>query len=294
MVTISDLIRPLTSPLALEQLQHGLDMSQLQPLDVNACASDCLSFLSDSRATPIIIAGIEQQNIFTQWSTHQQQAKLNGGKLLVLCEAQTIAEHLLQTNIAVLASPLSSAQVFDRFFSEVVYQLAPMQNHHAVLLVVHGVGLLIKGPEGVGKSSLAWELLQRGHQLVADDLVEVQRMASGRLLGKAAKNAKGLLHLQAMGFIDVERQLGVASCLFQHEIHGQIMLHPRNSHGQHQEIRVRTDEPIEIQQIKIPQWILQRGHGNHLCSLVESCAKQILLEQAGWTIDSRLPQPSAK
>jgi HPr kinase/phosphorylase len=84
---------------------------------------------------------------------------------------------------------------------------------HAVLLVVAGGGLLITGAPGTGKSTLALELLRRGHQLVADDVVDLQ-MRDGRLFGSSPPPLSGLLHLRTLGLVDL------------HQLYGPHRLHP--------------------------------------------------------------------
>lgn len=82
-----------------------------------------------------------------------------------------------------------------------------LQNVHGTLMAVQGHGLLITGDPGVGKSELALGLLDRGHQLVADDapLLEVR---SGRLIGHPSPDFIGLLHIQGIGLLDIRRTHG--------------------------------------------------------------------------------------
>ncbi len=78
---------------------------------------------------------------------------------------------------------------------------------HGVLLDVMGSGLLVTGPPGVGKSTLALELISRGHKLVADDLVEIRR-DHDQLLGCRPAGGEGLLHLRALGLVPVAMVFG--------------------------------------------------------------------------------------
>lgn len=83
---------------------------------------------------------------------------------------------------------------------------------HANLVAVNGVGVLILGEPGSGKSSLSYELIKRGHRLVADDLVLVSRIKkSGLLVGKSPKTGLGLLHLRDHGVIDIKKKFGAGS-----------------------------------------------------------------------------------
>lgn len=79
---------------------------------------------------------------------------------------------------------------------------------HGVLLEVHGLGVLLQGPAGIGKSALARELLARGHRLVADDAVELERPADGVLVGRSPDLLRGLLEVRGLGILDVRKLHG--------------------------------------------------------------------------------------
>ena len=79
---------------------------------------------------------------------------------------------------------------------------------HGVLLEVHGVGVLVEGPAAAGKSTLALDLVARGHALVADDAVELRRPAPGIVLGRSPDVLKGFLEARGLGVLDVRRMHG--------------------------------------------------------------------------------------
>ena len=91
--------------------------------------------------------------------------------------------------------------------------LAPIRTMHGVLVDVYGVGLMITGNSGVGKSESALELVKRGHRLVADDVVEVRRVSDSRLTGTAPENIRHLMEIRGIGIIDVYTMYGVASVI---------------------------------------------------------------------------------
>lgn len=82
---------------------------------------------------------------------------------------------------------------------------------HGVLLEVHGLGVLVQGPAGIGKSTLARELLARGHRLVADDMVELSRPAAGVLVGRSPDLLRGQLEVRGLGILDVRKLYGRAA-----------------------------------------------------------------------------------
>ena len=90
-------------------------------------------------------------------------------------------------------------------------QLAPCISIHGVLVDVYGVGVLIMGESGIGKSEAALELIKRGHRLVTDDVVEIRKVSDDTLVGSAPSITKHLIELRGIGIVDVKTLFGVQS-----------------------------------------------------------------------------------
>ena len=89
--------------------------------------------------------------------------------------------------------------------------LAPCISIHGVLVDVYGVGVLIRGESGIGKSEVALELIKRGHRLVTDDAVEIRKVSDDTLVGSAPAITKHLIELRGIGIVDVKSLFGVQS-----------------------------------------------------------------------------------
>lgn len=89
--------------------------------------------------------------------------------------------------------------------------LAPCISIHGVLVDVYGVGVLIMGESGIGKSEAALELIKRGHRLVTDDVVEIRKVSQDTLVGSAPSITKHLIELRGIGIVDVKTLFGVQS-----------------------------------------------------------------------------------
>ena len=87
--------------------------------------------------------------------------------------------------------------------------LAPRETMHGVLVNVYGSGLLITGESGVGKSETAIELVKRGHQLVADDVVDIRRVSDDRLVGESPELVRHVMEIRGVGIIDIATMYGV-------------------------------------------------------------------------------------
>lgn len=90
-------------------------------------------------------------------------------------------------------------------------RLAPCISIHGVLVDVYGIGLLLTGDSGVGKSEAALELIKRGHRLVSDDVVEIRRVSNVTLVGSAPEITMHFIELRGIGIIDVKTLFGVSS-----------------------------------------------------------------------------------
>ena len=90
-------------------------------------------------------------------------------------------------------------------------KLAPCISIHGVLVDVYGVGVLIMGESGIGKSEAALELIKRGHRLVTDDVVEIRKVSDETLVGSAPDVTKNFIELRGIGIVDVKSMFGVQS-----------------------------------------------------------------------------------
>jgi len=113
-----------------------------------------------------------------------------------------------QSRTPVLASSASAARVIEKLSRYLAKKLADMVQRHGVLMDVLGVGVLITGDSGVGKSELGLELISRGHGLVADDVVEISRIAPTTLEGRCPPLLKDYIEVRGLGLIDIRAIYG--------------------------------------------------------------------------------------
>ena len=92
-------------------------------------------------------------------------------------------------------------------------RLAPRITRHGVLVDVYGVGIMITGESGVGKSEAALELVKRGHRLVADDVVDIKRVSDRRLIGESPEVVRHFMEIRGIGIIDISAMYGIGSVI---------------------------------------------------------------------------------
>ena len=124
-------------------------------------------------------------------------------------------EELLELAIANELPIFLTSMATSSFLAEIVrwlnVMLAPCISIHGVLVDVYGVGVLIMGESGIGKSEAALELIKRGHRLVTDDVVEIRKVSEETLVGSAPDITKNFIELRGIGIVDVKSMFGVQS-----------------------------------------------------------------------------------
>lgn len=122
-----------------------------------------------------------------------------------------IIEVANEVHIPVLTTDVPTTKFFIMLTNYLEGQLAPMTTLHGVLVDVYGIGILLTGKSGVGKSETALELVKRGHRLVADDLVEIRQVSKNVLIGNAPKLIEHMLEIRGVGIIDMMTLFGASS-----------------------------------------------------------------------------------
>lgn len=165
------------------------------------------------------------------------------------------------------------------------YKLAPETHLHGDLVDVYGVGLLLVGESGVGKSECALDLVERGHRLVADDLIKVLRRSDVIVMGQsAAKSAKLQHHIEirGVGIVDIYALYGIRSVRTQKRIEVQVELIRFEKDLDYERIGIE-DKYTEILGARIPLVQIPVIPGKNLALVCEVIAKNYLLKILGYS-----------
>jgi HPr kinase/phosphorylase len=134
---------------------------------------------------------------------------------LVVCRDMEVFPEMLEYAREFDTPILCTAQSTTDFIAELIYwlrdELADRIMMHGVLVDIYGEGVLITGASGIGKSETALELIKRGHRLIADDAVEIKKIADRRLIGSCPEIIRYLIELRGIGIINVKELFGVGS-----------------------------------------------------------------------------------
>jgi HPr kinase/phosphorylase len=130
----------------------------------------------------------------------------------------SLTEPAEAAGVAVLVSALRTADFIRAVCAWLDERLAPEEQVHGNLVEIHGLGVLLLGKSGIGKSEAALDLVASGHRLVADDVVHVQRISPTLLRGRAARLLGHHMEIRGLGVIDVEALFGTLATLDEREI----------------------------------------------------------------------------
>ena len=169
--------------------------------------------------------------------------------------------------------------------------LAPRVMRHGVLVDVYGVGVLITGESGVGKSETALELVKRGHQLVADDVVDICRVNAHRLTGECPELVRHFMEIRGIGIIDVRAMYGVGAVAIRKSIDMVIHLEPWVEGKSYDRLGLQEDY-VTILGVQVPQQVTPVRPGRNLAIIIEVAARNFSLKRMGYSaahaLDRRL------
>jgi HPr kinase/phosphorylase len=204
---------------------------------------------------------------------------------VVICRNLTPPSDLLSVAAAHDVSVFSSPLVTSKFVALAIHylnrSLAPHMTRHGVLLDVYGVGVFLSGKSGVGKSEAALELVKRGHQLVADDVVDICRISDDRLIGTCPEKVRHLMEIRGIGVIDVRAMYGIGAVAFSKTIDLIIELETWDENKAYDRIGLQDNE-IEIMGVRVPRQTMPIKPGRNLAIIVEVAARNFSLKRAGY------------
>ena len=204
---------------------------------------------------------------------------------VVVARGLEIPEEMLQAakenGVAVLQGRNSTSSLSGDMSWYLNSQLAERTSVHGVLVDIYGMGVLIQGDSGIGKSETALELVKRGHRLVADDRVDVYAKDEGTLWGEPAEILLHLLEIRGVGIIDVMSLYGASAVRDSSQVQLCICL----EHFENDEVFDRlgnSNEEIELQGVKIPRIRIPVKTGRNVSVVIEAAAMNYRAKQMGY------------
>jgi HPr kinase/phosphorylase len=203
--------------------------------------------------------------------------------LLVTAGAEIVPEVTLEgdrANVPILRTPVPTAAAIGKLTAVLEDRLAHREIIHGVLVDILGLGVLIVGESGIGKSECALDLVVRGHRLVADDTVEIRRRSESIVIGACPELTRHHMEVRGLGLINIRDLFGVASTRTSKRIELVVQLDRWDTGREYD--RLGLDEAsYDLMGLKVPLIRMPVATGRNLAILVEVAARNQLLRMRG-------------
>lgn len=269
--------------------EEALDRWVIVP-DVNRPGLELAGFYKHTEPKRIVIIGDKEQAYIETLEEHVLRERFE-----FLTDAYTpciiitrnrqchpllmeIAQH---RNFPILQTELPTFRCMVDLISFLDEKLADTDSLHGVLVNVYGIGVLLSGESGMGKSEIALELIKKGHVLVADDRVDVFRIHNS-LVGQPHELLQGMLEIRGIGVIDVGKMFGASAILDKTKIDLVIYLQKFDSKIEFDRLGIEDERFMDILGVHVPKLDLPVKEGRSMGVLVESAVTNFRLKQIGF------------
>jgi len=186
-----------------------------------------------------------------------------------------------ETGVPILRSKKRTSSVFSMVFNFLQEELAPTESFHGVLVDVNGVGLMITGKSSIGKSETGLELIRRGHQLIADDRVDIFEKEVGLLIGRAPTILKKFIEIRGIGIINVVEMFGAGAYRDAKRVTLVIELEDWSPDKEYNRIGL-AEETTRIFETDVAKITIPVKTGRSIASLIEVAAMNHRLKLMGY------------
>lgn len=192
-----------------------------------------------------------------------------------------IVEAARKHKVPLFTTPTATTKFVSEISVFLEEEFAPETTIHGTLLDVYGVGILILGSSGIGKSECALDLVERGHRLVADDLVYIKRLANRILMGSRSEIIKHHMEIRGLGIINIESLFGVGAIRDKKRIELVIRLEEWDNKKEYDRLGL-TPSTHKIFHAEIPMFVIPVRPGRNLAVIIEVAAMNHRLMKLGY------------
>lgn len=238
----------------------------------------------------IIVLGLSEYEYLRSFSSEERREKIHSlfthGELPCLILSRNLpvlpelSDEVKKASCPLFRSPKITTDLMSDLYVYLNRMLAPSVSCHGVLMEVFGVGILLTGRSGVGKSETAMELIKRGHRLIADDNVILKEIGN-ELYGTAPETIRYFMELRGIGIINVKSMYGSGSVLNEKKIETVVCL----EHWQEGKDYDRVGNTIDFEEflgVKVPRITIPVSPGRNLAIIIEVAARNFRLKSMGY------------
>lgn len=290
-VTVQGLFAALKEPLLLDLL--GEMPSQPVPIsaqDVHRPGMALMGFAENFRSQRMQVLG-ESETAFLNSLSPEDQCLAMGRVLdlkppvIFIARDQDVPvgviELVRERGFPLIRSALPATDFQRELTLHMARMFARRLEVHGTLVDVYGVGLLFTGRSGIGKSECALDLIERGHRLVADDIVEITRTSEDLLIGRYREVLRHHLEIRGVGVIDVQAIFGIRSIRMQKRIEVEVQLQDWDDASDYERVGME-DRFTEILGVNIPQVVVPLFPGKNITVISEVIALNFMLKVYGY------------
>jgi HPr kinase/phosphorylase len=188
--------------------------------------------------------------------------------------------HAERSGTPLIVSPVKSSSTINVLHAALDRLMAPRARIHAVLVEVHGLGMLLRGPSGIGKSETALLLVEAGHRLIADDMVELIRLPLGAVIGSPAPLLRHHLEIRGVGILNIRYLFGATAVRDEARVELIVDLCPFRDDEDYE--RLGLDEQTEsVLGTPIPRLKIPVRPGRDMGVILQIAARNHLLKREG-------------
>lgn len=210
--------------------------------------------------------------------------------VLVVCKELEVFDEIIllakKYNRTILKSKETTSKLINKVISYIDIKIAPETTIHGVFVEIYGLGVLITGKSGVGKSETALDLVIRGHRLISDDIVLIKKL-DGRLRGQSPELTRHFMEIRGLGIIDIERLYGVGSIKNFENIHLVTELELWDSSREYERLGL-DEEFTSILDLKIPKVVIPVKPGRNVAMIIEVATRNFRQKLLGYNAAKEL------
>ena len=204
---------------------------------------------------------------------------------IILTDSNVLPDVLLdvaeRAGVPIYTTPVPTTLFMYQLRDFLEDQFALQLTLHGSLVDVYGIGLLLTGPSGIGKSEVALDLVERGHRLVADDVVIATKKTEEVLMGSGTELAQHFMEVRGLGIVDVRAMFGIRAIRFQKRIEVVVQMHRWNDDEEYTRIGM-VEETENVLDVELPLVRLPIIPGKNVTVICEVIAMNHLLRHYGY------------
>ncbi|MDP4909800.1 MAG: HPr(Ser) kinase/phosphatase [Burkholderiaceae bacterium] len=288
MLTVQDLVDDNVDDISFKWVAGQSAANRLIP-DNGMAAADLIGHLNLIHPSRIQVFGREEMAYYLRFDSrrrvhHLEELLAGGVPAILLADNLEATDDLIlnceNSHVPLLSSSIHAADLIDLLRIYLSRRLAPTTTVHGVFMDVLGLGVLITGESGLGKSELALELISRGHGLVADDAVELSRTAPHAIEGHCPELLRNMLEVRGLGLLNIRTIFGETSVRRKMKL--KLIVHLVRATAQDKFERLPLqDMTQDMLGCPIRKVMLQVAAGRNLAVLVEAAVRNTILKLRG-------------